>query len=107
AVRAEAAASKHAAELEVELAIAAEAARNQAGDVERFASAIVQALEVRSRHVETRPSALETLLSLGRAAREWRNALVPLDAAVQEAMERQRASQERANQLEDARARLA
>ena len=106
-IREESAAAEHAEKLEAELAMSAEAARSQAGEVERSASAIVQAMEDRGRHVETRPSALETLFSLGRAARDWRNALVPLDAAVQEAQQRQRANQERANQLENARARLA
>jgi len=107
ALRADAAAAKHAAKLETELAIAAEAARSQAREVERSASAIVQAMDDRGRHVETRPSALETLFSIGLAARDWRNALGPLDAAVQEAQQQQRASQERANRLEDAKARLA
>ncbi|GMA26940.1 DEAD/DEAH box helicase [Arenivirga flava] len=106
ALRAVDEAAERATNLEAELALVAETERSHAREVERSASAIVEATEDRGRHVETRPSALETLLSLGRAAREWRDALVPLDAAVQEAKQRQRASQERGSQLEDARAGL-
>ncbi len=106
AVRAEAAAATHAEKLETEFAQVTEAARNQAGEVERSASDVAQATEDRGRHVETRPNVLETLFSFGRAAGDWRNALVPLDAAVQEAQQRHRENQERVNQLEDARARL-
>ncbi|MFV0451375.1 MAG: DEAD/DEAH box helicase [Propioniciclava sp.] len=107
ALRSDDEAVKRAAELENERAITAEAARSHARDLARSDSAAVAARDDRSRHVETRPSALETLFSLGRAARAWRHALAPLDAAVQEAEQRRRTSQERANQLEDARMRLA
>lgn len=107
ALRADAEVAKRAVEIGTELGVAAEAVRSQAREVERSTSAVVRAIEDRDRHVETRPSALETLFSLGRAARDWRNALGPLDVAVQEAQQRQTASQERANQLEDARAKLA
>lgn len=106
ALAADAEATKRAARLEAEIVIAAEAVRSHAREVEHSACAVLETMEDRSRHVETRPNALETLFSLGRAAREWRNRLVPLDAAVQEAKQRQSTSQERANQLEHSKAKL-
>ncbi|WP_159624810.1 DEAD/DEAH box helicase [Actinomyces sp. zg296] len=45
------------------------------------------AARVRDRHVQTRPGLLEMLLTLGRATREWRSALAPLDERLRVAEE--------------------
>lgn len=107
AIRAESVAAESAEKVKAELGMVAEAAQEHAPAIQEAAAEVVQATEVRRRHVETRPSALETLFSLGRAAREWRNALTPLEAAVQKAQQHQQTAQERTKQLEDTRARLA
>ncbi len=106
AIRDEASAAELSEKLEAELVSVAEAMRLQSEGVHRAAVAVALAMESRSRHVETRPGSLETLFSLGRAMREWRNALEPIDAAVHSARERQRALQQRADYLEDARVNL-
>ncbi len=107
AVRDKAAVAEYAEKLEAGLATVAEAGRAQAGEVERAEVALAQEAQDRDRHLETRPGAFETLFSLGRAARDWRAVLEPLDAAVQKAQQRQRATQERVEQLRDEAARLA
>lgn len=83
-----------------------ETKRRVAGESRRSESALAQMESDRRRHVETRPQALETLFSFGRAARRWRRALEPLDEAVQEAQLRIRTTQERATRLDNTAARL-
>lgn len=107
AMQDEIAASEHADRLKARLATVAEAARAQADEVERAAAALAEATEDRGRHVEIRPGLLETLFSLGRAARDWRNTLGPLDAAVQDAQQSRRTAHERAQQLQSESASLA
>ena len=53
----------------------------------------------RDRHVETRPGVLETLLTLGRATREWRSALAPLEQRLQDAEEAERDLREQTARL--------
>ncbi len=53
----------------------------------------------RNRHVEIRPGALETLLTLGRATREWRSALAPLEQRLRDAEEAERGLREQAARL--------
>ncbi|MFZ1411632.1 MAG: ATP-binding protein, partial [Micropruina sp.] len=59
-----------------------------------------QAAAERSRHVGTRPGALETLFTLGRAAREWRRRLEPLDERLRQAHQHEAESRSHAELLD-------
>ena len=58
---------------------AADERRKYANIVERAQTEYSEAGSIRNRHAETRPGVLETLFTLGRAAREWRERLEPLE----------------------------
>ena len=58
---------------------AADESWRYANVVERAQTEYSEAINLRNRHAETRPGVLETLFTLGRAAREWRERLEPLE----------------------------
>ena len=72
--------------------------------VERAAAECSEARTVRDRQVETRPGALETLFTLGRAVREWRARLEPLEDRLRAAEQHWRQTCDHAQHL-DGRAR--
>lgn len=57
------------------------------------------AAQVWDRHMSARPGVLETLLSLGRAAREWRAALAPVEGDLRDAQEQQQRIEEQGRTL--------
>ena len=57
------------------------------------------AAQLWDRHMSARPSVLETLLSLGRAAREWRAAMAPVEGELREAEEQQQRIEEQGSTL--------
>lgn len=78
--------------------------RAYAAVVERAAAECSEARTVRDRQVETRPGALETLFTLGRAVREWRARLEPLEGRLRAAEQHWRQTCDHAQHL-DGRAR--
>ena len=58
---------------------AADERQRYANVVERAQTEYSEASSIRNRHGETRPGVLETLFTLGRAVREWRERLEPLE----------------------------
>ncbi|MFT4164341.1 MAG: AAA domain-containing protein [Microlunatus sp.] len=79
---------------------AAEVVRVHARDLERVESEHEEALTHRERHIEIRPGVLETLFTLGRAAREWRTSLEPLDEQLRRAQRRSVELRSEAERLE-------
>ncbi|WP_366180254.1 AAA domain-containing protein [Actinomyces timonensis] len=57
------------------------------------------AAQARHRHVETRPGLVEMLLTLGRATREWRSALAPLEQLLRDAEETEQDLREQVGHL--------
>ena len=65
--------------LALEAAKAADESWGYANVIERAQAEYSEAGSIRNRHAEIKPGVLETLFTLGRAAREWRERLEPLE----------------------------
>lgn len=88
AVSEEARLASQAQQLRAAEANAAEAIRAHDRGLERVESEHEQAAAQRQRHIEIRPGVLETLFTFGRAARDWRTSLEPLDERLRQAQQR-------------------
>ncbi len=77
---------------------ALDASRPMVGRAQRESG---EAAAARSRHVDVKPGMLETILTLGRAAREWRALLKPLDDRLQAAEDGRQKADAYALDLED------
>ncbi len=77
-----------------------EASRSFAGVASQAEVECAQARQVRDHQLQSRPGVLETLFTLGRAAREWRQTIAPLDQALLAAEQRLHAARSESQQAE-------
>ncbi|MDJ0313811.1 AAA domain-containing protein [Arthrobacter sp. H35-D1] len=99
ALKEESGLATHAGRLGTDAAAAVDVSRAYSPVAERVETEHFRAIEARDRHIETRPRALETLFTLGRAARDWRTRLEPLEEGLRVAEQHRQQSRTQAQHL--------
>ncbi|WP_136191809.1 DEAD/DEAH box helicase [Actinomyces procaprae] len=90
-----------------EVAAANHRVHDYKAEVQRALAERLEAEQAHRRQLESRPGVLETIFTLGRAVRQWRTRLEPLEDSLQQAVRNWQGVSERANRLQDTSQRLA